>query len=203
MKLYLKSAFLLPLLMGACMSTYADSPLTSTNIAEFYTEHDIVEYALEKQVLDQRVLDYLLNDKQPLDVKAAVINALSWTSAIDRYPDLLNGLTKKYGTGDVTQFSPGDLACLAYLSAMDDYFDVLEEAQWITLAMEKQPESTTIRMLYAMIMGQLAMDFDWCAVWEYTRLALQGLPEVRDMKTAAIQNIVDYTILYKSSCDVE
>ena len=98
MKLYLKSAFLLPLLMGACMSTYADSPLTSTNIAEFYTEHDIVEYALEKQVLDQRVLDYLLNDKQPLDVKAAVINALSWTSAIDRYPDLLNGLTKKYGT---------------------------------------------------------------------------------------------------------
>ena len=203
MNLQLKSVLLLSLLVGAFTSAYADSPLTSTNIAEFYTEHDIVEYALENQVMDQRILDYLMDDNRPLDVKAAVINALSWTSALDRYQDLLNGLTKKYGTGDVTQFSPGDLACLAYLSAMDDYFDVLEEAQWITLAMEKQQESATIRMLYAMIMGQLAMDFDWCAVWEYTRLALQGLPEVRDMKTAAIQNIVDYTILYKSSCDVE
>ncbi len=83
---------------------------------------------------------------------------------------------------------------------MDDYFDVEQEAQWILMAIESRPESATFRMLYALIMGQLAMDYDWCSVWMFTREALNGIPDTRDMKTAAIQNIVYYTILYKSSC---
>lgn len=200
MKQILLSILTATFLTGTAEQLKADSPLTSTNFAAFYTEYEIVEYAMNNQVLDQKVIDYLISDKNPLDVKAAVINALSWTAATDRHPDFLAALTQKYGTSDMSAFSPGDLACFAYLSAMDDYFDVEQEAQWILMAIESRPESATFRMLYALIMGQLAMDYDWCSVWMFTREALNGIPDTRDMKTAAIQNIVDYTILYKSSC---
>ncbi len=110
MKQILLSILTATLLTGTAEQLKADSPLTSTNFAAFYTEYEIVEYAMNNQVLDQKVIDYLISDKNPLDVKAAVINALSWTAATDRHPDFLAALTQKYGTSDMSAFSPGDLA---------------------------------------------------------------------------------------------
>ena len=63
---------------------WADSPLTSTDFAENYKDHPMVQMALNLHGDDAdpyvpvSILDFLANKKSPIDVRLAVINAISW-----------------------------------------------------------------------------------------------------------------------------
>jgi hypothetical protein len=147
------------------------------------------------------LIDYLINDKNPSDVKVAMINALGWSSAISNADILLAALEKKYGNNQLKSYAPIDIMCYAYMSAMDDYFDVSDELDMMEAVVLASPASATSWMVWAMIKGQQMMDENWCAVWQAARTALVKSGDDRDIKTAAVQNIVDYMILYKEYCD--
>jgi len=195
----------LVLLLCMASSVKADSPLTSTYFAASYYEFGIVAEAETAHTLTANVMDYLLDPDNPVDVKAAVINAVGWT-----YESTSNGaifwdkLAEKKGktTTSLTlnDLSGHELMCYGYLLAMSDYFDVSRAIPALELAAQKNPESYTVHMILALVRAQKDMDSDWCAVWKHTRSVLNDVTLKRDMKTSAIQTIVDYMILYKSSC---
>jgi hypothetical protein len=56
----------------------ADSPITSTPFSEAYQDYEIVQKAQKAGILDLEMAQYLSSRSAPIDVKAAVINALSW-----------------------------------------------------------------------------------------------------------------------------
>lgn len=200
---HMNRSFFFTMLLGFCglQVAKADSPVTSTDISSYYMEYEMVAKNVGAFELDATTLAFLLNDQERTDVKAAVINALGWGDKVtDMGPVFRDALTAKYGTEELEAYQGADLMCLAYLMAMDDYFNVAEASKIMDLARQKSPESATVAMIRAVIKGQEAMDTNWCEVWMLCSEALQATAEPRDMKTAAIQNIVDYMILYKSYC---
>ncbi len=201
MELMNKRFFLAAILLTMGLNQLrADSPLTSTTFYTAYLEYDVVSNAAQTLQMDEKTLQFLLNPDERLDVKVAVINALGWSKAEPMAPVLLNKLINRYKHDDISRFSAADITCYAYLLAMDNYFNVTEASILIEHARNQEGGSATISMIWAIIKGQEMMDYSWCDVWMKTSEALRSSAEPRDMKTAAIQNIVDYTILYKEYC---
>ncbi|HAA24765.1 MAG TPA: cell wall-binding repeat-containing protein, partial [Ruminiclostridium sp.] len=58
--------------------SFADSPITSTQFYTAYLDIEIVEKASEMTNIDEKTIKYLSDPEYPLDIKAAVINALGW-----------------------------------------------------------------------------------------------------------------------------
>lgn len=182
----------------------ADSPITSSTFYTEYLEYPMVAYAEQTQAMDDKIATYLIDDNVLPDVKAAVINAISWGSYdATNSEKLLAALKAKYKSeADIINI-PGiradELMCYGYMLAMDDYFDVFYAATVTQLAASKS-DSFTIHMINALVTSQREMDTSWCAIWSQTRTVINNKSLKRDMKTKAIQLIVDYMILYKSYC---
>ncbi len=186
-------------------SIKADSPLTSTYFASSYYEYAIVSKAEVSRTVDDEVAAYLLDKNNPIDVKAAVINAIGWSydgnGNAKKFREYLaaahNTTTAQLNLSDLRS---DELMCLGYLTGMDDYFQVDDAINMMQMAADKKKSSFTIHMLLAMLQAQKAMDTDFCKVWTLTSAVLNDTSLKRDIKTAAIQAVVDYMILYKSSC---
>lgn len=183
----------------------ADSPVTSCIFYAEYMEYPIVAHAEQVKTMDAEIIAFLLDDKALTDVKAAVINAIGWASDYESSNSkaLLAAIQAKYKSeADITDI-PGiradELMCYGYMLAMDDYFDVFYAATVTQLAASKS-NSYTIHIINAVVTGQREFDNSWCQVWQQARNVLNNKSLKRDMKTRAIQNIIDYLILYKSYC---
>lgn len=183
----------------------ADSPLTSTYFASFYYEYPMVATAETTRALNDDIMAFLASDEQLIDVKAAVINAIGWSYDGTKNAEMFwNYLARKHATTSESLsyalLSAHELFCYGYLMAMDDYFNVANAVEVLKLATTKDNTSYTIHMVLAMTEAQMSMDYDWCGVWKSMRAVLNNTTLKRDIKTAAIQSVVDYMILYKSSC---
>lgn len=66
------------LFLLSTINSYADSPITSTDFSDAYLDIEIVKKAKAEGILNLEVAKYLSSPTNPIDIKAAVINALSW-----------------------------------------------------------------------------------------------------------------------------
>ncbi len=115
----------------------ADSPLTSTNFFTVYEEYEIVNQAKAANgVITNDLMLYLSDRTFPIDVKVAVVNALGWNfNGQHNYDAYLNFLQMRTGqTVEEDDFyinlDADELLCLAYLKAMDNYFDVTDAKKY-------------------------------------------------------------------------
>lgn len=183
----------------------ADSPVTSTVFYSAYMEHEIVGYAEQSGVLDDKIAAYLLDEGNLIDVKAAVINALGWDYyGTNNSATFMDHVAKAHGTTaaklNYASLSGSELMCMGYLKIMDNYNSTDTALQILELARQKMSRSFTVNMIWAIADAQQKFDADWCGVWTNTAQVLNNTALVRDMKTSAIQSVVDYMILYKGSC---
>ena len=197
------------LLLGVVFKSQADSPLTSTYFAETYNDEDIVNQALlAKGQLTTLLMDYLINESNPIAVKLAVINALGWQyEGKNNCATFLKylGKKKKMKTPEkvLKKGSAHIIICMAYLKAMDDYFDVREAAKWSKVAQEKDPRSYSLNLIAAVIQAQVAFDTDWCQVFQLTDAVRNNTNLEVDMRDQSAAIIFNYMDLYQSSCTRE
>lgn len=183
----------------------ADSPLTSTYFATSYYNYPIVSQAELAREVNDAVAAFLLDEKNPIDAKAAVINAIGWsydgTKNADKFKEYLakaKGITTAQINLD--NLTAHQLFCLGYLQAMDNYFELDEAINILEKAAAKNKTSFTIQLILNVTKSTKTMDTDYCKVWSLTADVLNNKTLQRDMKTAAIQSVVDYMILYKADC---
>lgn len=193
------------LIQLSAKSLLADSPLTSTYIANFYYDHAIVSTAESTHGLNQEIMAFLADEHTLIDVKAAVINAIGWSYAGNaNASQFWQYLADKHGSTaeklNLKDLNAHELFSYGYLMALGDYFNVEAAITVLELAAQKQTASFTIHLFLAVTKAQKAMNNDWCQVWQLTSAVLNDTSLKRDLKTAAIQSVVDYMILYKSSC---
>ena len=155
----------------------ADSPITSTHFCEAYLDYPIVVDAQKSGVVTKDIARYLTDDN-PIDVKAAVINALSWdTDGKDnaaRYGKLRYRDTGK--PPDVKDMDGHEAFVLGYLTVMDDYFHPDAALPYMDRARELLPESYTVAMVRALVMAQAQMDKDdWGPLWESVSAVMEEL----------------------------
>lgn len=201
-----KQTLIITLISIFCFyQTKADSPLTSTYFAPSYYEYPLVQTAEIGHVLTSEIAAFLLDAKVPIDAKAAIINALGWNYDGQSNSETFKGfLAASKGITaaqiNLDNLSGDELFCLGYLKALDDYFVVDDAINMLEKAAVKNKNSFTVHMILNLTKAQKAMDSDFCKVWKLTAEVINDKSLIRDMKTVAIQNIIDYTLLYKSEC---
>lgn len=195
------------LVFSAVSITKADSPITSTPFYKAYMDEAIVAHAAEVGTIDAEIAEYLLKRRKPLDVKAAVINALSWDfDGKDNAGIFKTHIAEKYGKATFSELQLDELTgyelmCLGYLTVMDNYFEPKAAILYLEKAATKEPQSYTVHILLAITKAQEAMDYDWCKVWQVTEEVVNNDSLKMDMRPEANEIILDYMRLYQSSCE--
>ena len=200
-------AFVLISLVFTCKSVYADSPLTSTNISKAYQDLSIVIKATEAEgILTNELIEYLLNEKNPIANKIALINELGWDiDGKNNAAIFLDYLIQKQGYEDQEDFLNNgkdfEILSMAYLKALDDYFNVSEALIYAERALSKNSESYTYNIITALIEAQIATRGDWCKVYKSTDQVRTKTSLETDMRDEAVTIIFDYMDSYKKYCN--
>lgn len=204
MKNFIYFLFVLSLIMN--FNLYADSPVTSTNISTAYKNYEIVVKASNSNGdLSVELLEYLLLPENPIDVKIAMINELSWDVDGKTNSLIFWRYIKEFfdydDEQDFQKYAHADhLLCMAYLKALDNYHNVDKAIVYADLALVKNKESYTFNIIHALINAQKQMDYDWCQVYLLTHEVRTNDNLIKDMKITAVNNIFRYMDLYKDNC---
>lgn len=206
MKKILVLVILLKLLFVFPATTYADSPITSTKFYEVYLDVKMVQRAHLEGVMGLEIAEFLTSSENPIDVKAAVINALSWKfegkNNAELYLYYLGLLYHMPITELDTDFlSADEIFCLGYLTAMDNYFHPENAIPLLEEAHKLMKESFTVSIVLALAKAQLAFDTDWCEVWKLIERVVENRDLKPDLHPDATKIIMDYMILYKDYCE--
>ncbi|MDR1898046.1 MAG: hypothetical protein LBR10_14785, partial [Prevotellaceae bacterium] len=188
--------------LGFNHAMWADSPLTSTDISSGYKDVPIVAAALKEGALTEQLMDYLSVSENPIAVKIAIIHALSDAAKATVFFKHINSGNKYRDLSDFTNQASGDLLiCMAYLKALENYFDVGEALIMAQSAKHKSPKSYTVHIICALIEAQKAMDGDWCNVYSLTDNVRKNTSLTNDMNDKAKEGIFSYMDLYKEYCN--
>jgi hypothetical protein len=200
----MKTNFIIVLILGLSFSQnlFADSPLTSTDISKAYKDSKIVQLASNSEgKLNDELMNYLMDSKNPIELKIALINELGWDFDGKNNSIVFYEYLKKNNIKDINEANADILICFAYLKALDNYFDVEEAIIYAKKAKTKNEKSYTINIVCALIEAQKAMNSDWCEVYNLTNNVRINETLVKDMKDEATNVIFEYMDLYKDACE--
>lgn len=195
------------LFVVSAFNAFADSPITSTGFSNAYEDVKIIKKAGEADgILNKKLMKYLASEKKPLHIKLALINKISWKfEGKENAQMYLEYLADKRGLECCAdafweKLSGDDLICVAYLKAMDNYFDVTHAAELAKLAMKKNKNNYSTQVVGALILAQAAFDHSWCDVFKLTDRVRQDESLEQDMREGAVEIIFEYMDLYRDSC---
>lgn len=196
------------LLAGISGHANADSPLTSTDFYQAYQDIEAVQRAAAQKEIDPEILGFLSSPANSIDLKAAVVNALSWDiAAAQNAASYQRFLSEFYQTGSeeelLDKLTADELLCLGYLTALADYFEPDSALPWLRAAKTKNPASLTISLILALVEAQIVMETDWCRVWQLGEAVFNDPGLTPDMRPEAVEIIKDYLILYQDYCAPE
>ena len=213
------SAMILMLLVAVALPARADSPITSTPFHEAYLDVKIVKKAAESGVITGEIAAFLSDPQNPVDVKAAVVNALSWRFEGKNNAELFTWyLALKYDVPldnfNLEILNSGELFSLGYLTVMDDYFQpqnalpilVAANTAWLDDFEKSTPMKKVIGgsfsmvMVQALVRAQIAMDANWCDVWQTADQVMDNEDLLQDMRPEAVDIIMDYMQGYEEYC---
>ena len=199
--------FAVPFVLLLCrLAVPADSPITSTPFASAYSEEKIVVSAgRAKGEITPELMEYLVRPNNPVDLKMAVINRLGWETKIKNnagsFYSYLARKNRYKNEDELKQKATADeLLALAYLKAMDDYYEVGPAIKYANLALEKNPQSLTYNLIVGLIRSQKAMDANWCEVFKITEAVKKNSELTVDIKSEAVRIIYEYTDSYEEFC---
>jgi hypothetical protein len=184
----------------------ADSPLTSTDFYKAYGNLPIIELAgTSKGLLNEKLISYLVDKNKPIDVKTALINRLGWSIKGKSNGKIFIKFLKakyKYKNDESLKngLSASDLICIAYLKAMDNYFDIKEALVYANLALVKDPKSYTINIIQSLIDSQAFVMKEYCQVFKIVDKVRANQNLTIDFKKEGEQIIFQYIDNYKKYC---
>lgn len=205
----MKRLFTILLLTLSWVFTWADSPLTSSDFAENYNDHPMVQMALKLSKdsdtdIPVSMLNFLADKKSPIDVRLAVINAIGWnfngkTSGQQLY-DYLAKRYKAQTAGKLAKkLDAGTLAVYAYALAMSNYFEVEDAQDLAHKAVKKDKnKSFSVAFIASLIDAQVYLDSDWAMVYKVVNDVLHDGSLHLDMRQDAIDSVMEYIGMYKN-----
>jgi hypothetical protein len=174
---------------------YADSPVTSTPFSRAYYNIAIVKEASGRNTITTDMAEYLFDEKNSIDMKAALINALSWDvkgkNNAEIYCQLIYGKALK--DMDVAALSGDQQFCIGYLLAMDDiYFETDKSMEYLRMARSNMNDSLTVTIVTFLVETMNEVSYDWP---DQLNQILADTSLNRDLSEDAIKVITDYMLL--------
>ena len=195
---------LLILILLISQYAFADSPLTSTDFYKAYLDVPLVQKALNsKGKITNEMLEYIYSDTNSLEIKLAIINAIGWKVKGNKSSKLYFKFVmnkKKYKSdfgGDYTAFmwnaTADELICYAYMKALDDYFDVSDAFEVAGFALNKNPNSFAVNMIYNLIKAQGLISFgETCYAKKMFNTLKHNQNLMMDMRNGAMPFVFEY-----------
>ncbi|MCX7745830.1 MAG: stalk domain-containing protein [Clostridia bacterium] len=193
------------LLLTACLPVFADSPLTSTQISDAYQDIDMVRKAGQVKVITNEIAEFLFSAENPIDIKAAVINALGWDAEeqenVETYCELI--YNKPLKDLKLESLSGEELFCIGYLTAMDDYFSPQRAKPILEKAEAKIKNSLTVSVITALVKAQEALHENKSfTVWKLVDEVVNNKALMQDLRPEAVRIILDYISLYSKDFEL-
>lgn len=198
-----KQILILIFILAGLVHIFADSPLTSTSFYKAYSELNIIKAANAKGILNVEMAEYLSSGSVSLDLKAALINALSWNFDGKNNSELYSYyLCLKYGFSienfDISDLSADELFSLGYLQAMDNYFDVENSLDLLETARKNLDKSLTAAVIHTLVQAQTMLQSqDWSRIWPLFDDLINDESLKDDIRPEAVSIILDYMVLYR------
>lgn len=198
--------FVATLLVMSAAACWADSPLTSTDFCHAYDSHPMLEMAANIEPGDfipTAILNYLADEKSPVDVRLAIVNKLGWRfEGNNMAQQLCDYLTTKYKAKTLDKLykklDASTLCVYAYSKALSNYFDVDEASRLAHAAVKKDKNhSLSIALIDALIEAQIHLDNDWSKIYPCVASVLHDGSLKFDMRQEAIDIIMEYIGLYE------
>ena len=200
----MKKLFAAVVMVMTCLAGWADSPLTSTHFASAYADEPMVQIASNfSTYIPTMMLNYLVDEKSPIDVRLAALNQTSWNFDGQSTADqMLLRLSQRHHCQDketvLNSIDAKTLAVYAYAKAMSDYFDVNEASVLAHRAVEKdKSHSFSVAMVAALIDAQIYLDNDWSKIYPVVASVLNDESLHMDMRQEAIDAIMEYINEYQ------
>lgn len=193
-------------ILATVFRAQADSPLTSTQFSTAYSDQEIVQKAKSQNgALNDELMAYLASKKNPIDVKLAVINELGWNFNGKNNYDLFITYLKSNGyKNDKKLIKKGGadlLICVAYIKALDNYFQVSDAISLAKKAKSRDKKSSySVQLIAGLIEAQEAMDGNWCKVFQLCDEVRANESLKMDMRQEASDIIFEYMDLYSEYC---
>jgi hypothetical protein len=187
-------------------TSFADSPLTSTDFHMGYLDIAIIKQARKSDgIITEKQLQFLTNSKNPIAIKLALINSLGWdTKGKSNAPEYLEYLFEKQpqlnNKNFINKATADQLICYAYLKAMDDYFNVKSASVFARQAMRKAPTTYSIHLIGTLIQVQGLNQNNWCSVYTKINQVRTNKKLQLDMRLISTAAIFSYTDGYKEYC---
>ena len=205
----MKKLLLALIVLTQFLSAKADSPLTSTDFYRAYLNESIVLAASKAEgVMDVEYVEYMMNSKNPIAVKMALINAMGYSTdgSADRSTFFTGFMETAMAYHNIDVFlakgTADEILCLAYITAMDNYNNVTDAIKYAEIALKKNPNSYTFNLITALIKSQskIGDQNSWCSIYSLCDKVRQNSVLKVDMKPEAASIIFEYTDLYKEYC---
>ncbi|MDF2541686.1 MAG: cell wall-binding protein [Herbinix sp.] len=173
---------------------YADSPVTSTPFSKAYYNVDIVKKASGRNNITEDMADFLADENNPIDVKAAIINALSWNvngkNNTDRYCQFI--YKKSLMEIDISTLSGDQQFCIGYLLAMDDIsFKTTQSMDYLRMARSNMIDSLTVAIITFLVETMNEVSYNWP---DQLNQILTDTSLSKDLSEDAIKVITDYML---------
>jgi hypothetical protein len=188
-------------------TSFADSPLTSTDFHMGYIDIAIIKQARKSDgVITEKQLQFLTNAKNPIVIKLALINSLGWdtkgkSNATKYIVYILKKETQLNYKNFYNKATSDQLICYAYLKAMDDYFNVKSASVFARQAMRKAPTTYSIHLIGTLIQIQGLNQNNWCSVYTKMNQVRTNKKLQMDMRLISTAAIFSYTDGYKKYCE--
>ncbi len=92
------------------------------------------------------------------------------------------------------------ILCMAYLMAMDYYFQAHISLVWFKKALQKNPNSFTFAIIDALVNAQLTYEKKPCDAYKLTDEVRKNTALKQDMNPEAVRLIYDYMDVFKAEC---
>lgn len=181
-------------------------PVTMTNFHSVYNYLMEVSHVVENGVIDGRTVSFLVDENNPIDQKAAIINGL-----VTNNKTKSNALTfkqfvaRKYGENwenlDLNKLSGDELFCLGYITIIDGEGNSEDGLTVLNMAVQKSPNSYTINLIHALAVAQSSINNgNDCEGWKTCNSVKTNTTLNNDLNSGISSLIFDVMESYNNNC---
>jgi hypothetical protein len=198
--------FLVITVIFGLLSFIQASDLSKIKFHDAYLFDENVQLAIERGAVDGKIANYLMDETVGIDIKAAIINALSWEGSIPNLSTFRMFLGRKYQVNEsnlnIDNLTADEQFCLGYMTFLNDATDSGKAAAIIEKAKTQLPNSFTINIILSMAKANIAVEKgDWCAAWTTCEKVLNNASLSIDMESSAVDAIKSGLENLKEKCN--
>jgi len=202
-----KTTLIVLVILGFFVSGSASNPVTLTDFHNIYNYLDEVQHVIEHGLIDGRVVAFLVDENNPIDQKAAIMNALvlnnkTQSNALTLRQYLARKHNDNWQALDLKNLSGDELFCLGYLTILDEEGNSSNGLPILELATQKNPGSYTINLFYALAMAENSIRLgNACEGWKTCNLVKTNTNLNNDLNAGISNLIFDVMESYNEGCE--